>query len=201
MSKHGMQKIDEVIDKIGNLFIENEENRKPIIQQFGKIEKLLQEKYADNPKVMEYIEDALSRSAGGIYIPYILWKYVFAFINSKDKEEIQEARQKIQKYLDIFFGESYFDEEEQRLIRPLLALYLKYETNFEIDKFFNKTRMQGYHDSVVKYIRKTRKFIEDNMRTLAIYKKKLRYVKALNGDYSLFELPVSELEQKIKQQK
>ncbi len=199
MSKSGLSKIDELIDKISSQFLEDENKKKAVILQFGKLEEALETKYNDKKEILEYVENALAHAAGGIYIPYILWKYILKFISVKDDEQIENARKKIQEYLDIFFGESFFEEEEQRLVRPLLALYLKYEKPFEIDKFLNPERMKGYHEEVVRYIGRTRKFIEDNMRTLAIYKKKLALIQRIGGDFSLFELSVAELEEKAKQ--
>jgi len=127
---------------------------------------------------------------GGIYVPYLLWGELARFVFRKE----ESRRESIQKLIHAF-ATGYFEENTQRLMKPLLIIYFYYEYPLKIREF-QERYLKHYHPVVQDYFRKLIQYKAKNPRTTVILFHKFERIHPLFPDFDLFDVPLDILEEK-----
>ncbi len=127
---------------------------------------------------------------GGTYIPYLFWDKLSYF------DENPDERIYLHELLRAF-SVSNFEEEEQKLMKPLLVTYFSKEKDFEINKLKAKV-IEKAHPEVKEYFQKLLSFVEKNKNATEMYREKFDMLKEFYPDFELLNLPITQLKEKLR---
>ncbi|MEO1216239.1 MAG: hypothetical protein AAFY45_22055 [Bacteroidota bacterium] len=164
-----------------------EEDKGPLIEEMTKLHMSVGE---DEDSFNRFLVQTAERF-GGSYIPYLFWDKLSYFIDTP------EERYYIQELIKAF-ANSNFDDDEQRMLKPLLVTYFAKEKVFEINKL-RAMLIDKAHPEVREYFMNLLNFIEKNQKATEMYCEKFELLKTVHPDFSLLRLPISELREKIPQ--
>lgn len=164
-----------------------EEDKAPLIVELTELHKSVGE---DEDSFNRFLVQCAERF-GGSYIPYLFWDKLSYFIDTP------EERYYIQELIKAFIN-SNFDDDEQRMLKPLLVTYFAKEKVFEINKL-RAILIDKAHPDVREYFMNLLNFIEKNAKATEMYCEKFQILRTVHPDFSLLRMPISELREKIPQ--
>lgn len=128
---------------------------------------------------------------GGAYIPYLFWEKLATFVgpNPDDRFYIQQLLRS--------FVNSNFDEEEQKIMKPLIITYLSKEKPFEISKVWAQI-IDHSHPSVKEYFQKLMNFTTKNQKSTEMYCEKFLMLRDYAPNFKLLGLPITQLREQVK---
>lgn len=175
------------LEKLEDLFFgEWEEGKEPLIAELKKLHAAAGE---DDDEFNRFLVQSAERY-GGAYIPYLFWDKLSYFY------ETPEERIYLQELLRAF-SVSNFEDEEQKLMKPLLVTYFSQEKDFELNKLKAKV-IDKAHPEVKEYFMKLMSFVEKNKKATEMYAEKFDMLKAFHPDFDLLNLPITQLKEKLK---
>jgi hypothetical protein len=127
---------------------------------------------------------------GGTYIPYLFWEKLATFAESS------EDRSYLQQLIKAFVN-SDFDESEQKLLKPLMVVYLAKEKDFEIDKV-RALIIDKAHPEVRDYFHKLISFVKKNERSTEMYCEKFELLKHAPANFELLAMPITQLREHLE---
>lgn len=127
--------------------------------------------------------------AGGAYIPHLFWPALHRFL----KEDT--GRDVIAELFEAF-GNSNFDEETQKIFRPLAVVYFMHEKEFEVDRLRTRV-LHKLHPGVQEYFEQLIEFNEKNHRSAVAFARKFALVGDRFPDFELFNQPLAHLEEQL----
>jgi hypothetical protein len=168
-------------------FDAEEENREEVLEYLQKIHQQVLTLPAEEAR--PYIL-ALADCCGGLLIPYLFWYELLRFLGEdSDSAMIQELLRR--------FATSNFDEVEQKLLKPLVAIYFYHESEFQLDKFETQV-INTSHPEVQNYFKKLLKFAQSgNAASIEAYEEKLRLLKPYYPNFDSFNMPVTRLREEM----
>ncbi|RMG23741.1 MAG: hypothetical protein D6730_13895 [Bacteroidetes bacterium] len=175
-----------ILDQLEDKYYEDPENQKAAV-----IAELLDLHMSiDDEDTLNRFCVLVAPRCGGIYIPYIFWDKLAAFLESEDQRAF------LQEIISAF-TQSDFEEEEQRKMKPLLITYMANEKQFEIDKL--KTLIiDKAHPTVREYFNKLINFVRKNVRSTKMYSEKFEILKDIEPNFELLSLPITQLKEKFQ---
>ncbi|MEL6593881.1 MAG: hypothetical protein AAFQ68_27510 [Bacteroidota bacterium] len=128
---------------------------------------------------------------GGAYIPHLFWEKLASFVgpNPDDRFYIQQLLRS--------FVSSNFDEEEQKIMKPLIITYLAKEKPFEISKVKAQI-IEPSHPAVKEYFQKLVNFTEKNQKSTEMYCEKFLMLQDYAPNFALLGLPITQLREQVK---
>lgn len=131
-----------------------------------------------------------SERFGGIYIPYLFWDKLAAFLESDDERFFLQDLLKA-------FSNSNFDDDEQRKMKPLIITYFAHEKEFEVNKL-KSLMIDKTHPTVKEYFYSLIQFVEKNKRSTQMYKDKFELLRQAVPDFQLMAMPITQLKDKFQ---
>ncbi len=128
---------------------------------------------------------------GGAYIPHLFWEKLASFVGPNPDDRFY-----IQQLLRSFVA-SNFDEEEQKVMKPLIITYLAKEKPFEISKVWAQI-IEPSHPSVKEYFQKLQNFTEKNQKSTEMYCEKFMMLVDYAPNFQLLGLPITQLREQVK---
>ncbi|MGQ9864528.1 MAG: hypothetical protein ACUVRD_08650 [Bacteroidia bacterium] len=178
-----MRPLDEVIEELEVRYTDN-----PLsAQELAVLHPYYQEALKD-PEKRQAFETKLLQRVGGLYIPYIFWLYLREFLESPEV-----ARPKVFSALQAFV-ESAFDPLTQKQMKPLLAMYFKYEGTFHVDRISIEV-LRHAHPDIRAYFEKMQTFPARNPETTHIYEEKFNLLKNFFPNFEWLFQPLPYLRQ------
>ncbi len=150
---------------------------------------LHQEAMNDRDDLSRFTVQAAERF-GGAYIPYLFWDRLALFFD--DPFERDYLFQLISA-----LASSNFEEEEQRLMKPLLITYFAVEKEFERDKIHAQIADKA-HPAVRDYLIKLFTFVEKNQRATDMYREKFEMLRSLLPSFDLLQMPITQLREQLE---
>ncbi len=178
-----IERIDALEDKYPDLEIEG---AKPAL--IKELLLLHQDAMEDGDNLNRFTVQAAERF-GGAYIPYLFWDRLALFYD--DPFERDYLFQLVNS-----FAVSNFEEDEQRLMKPLLITYFAVEKEFERDKIIAQIAAKA-HPEVREYLEKLFTFVEKNQRSTDMYREKFELLRNVMPDFNLFQLPITQLRDQL----
>jgi len=167
-------------------FDDEEENKEAVLEALQGIhQSVLKASIAE----AEPFKRALAKSCGGILIPYLFWFELLQFYDHKTNSDF------IQELLKIFAA-SNFDDDEQRFLKPLIAIYFFHETEFQLDKFQTKVSLPA-HPLVNQYFEQLMRFSQSNQSSIETYLEKIKLLRRYYPDFELFNKPINRLREEL----
>jgi hypothetical protein len=160
-----------------------QENREAILDALHQIYL----KVKSNPDDYRMFRNQVTDVCGGIYIPYIFWMELREYFrNAANRSVLLEVIRD--------FTHSSFEEEDRKLLKPLLITYFANEKVFEVDK------LQGLvidlaHPAIQEYFSKITSFVNKNKESTGTYLEKFKILMDEYPDFELLALPVAKLKE------
>ncbi len=179
---------EEQLDAIERAYFDaDEENRDEVLEYLQGVHKQILKLPAEQAR--PYVL-ALASCCGGLMIPYLFWYELLRFLEQdSDSSLIQELLRR--------FANSNFDEHDQKLLKPLVAIYFYHESEFQLDRFETQV-INTSHPEVQNYFKKLLKFAQSgNAASIEAYEEKLRLLKPYYPDFDSFNLPVNRLREEL----
>ena len=176
------------LDRLEDSFYDEwEEDREPLVKELDKL-------HLEARKDLDSFNRFLVLTAdrfGGVYIPYLFWDKLSDFLT------VPEERTYIQQLIKAFVN-SGFDEVTQKMMKPLMVVYLAKEKRFELDKIRAKL-IDKAHPDVREYFQKLRSFVEKNQKSTEMYCEKFSMLTNVHPDFALLSMPITQLKEKMQQ--
>ncbi|MEO0899646.1 MAG: hypothetical protein AAFY71_24765 [Bacteroidota bacterium] len=175
------------LEKLEDLYYGDwEEDKAKLIKELTKLHLELGE---DEDTFNRFLVQSAERF-GGAYIPHLFWdKLSYYYENPDERIYLQELLRA--------FSVSNFDEEEQKLMKPLLVTYIAREKSFELNKIKAQT-VDKAHPEVKEYFQKLTTFVEKNTKATEMYSEKFELLKDIHPDFELLNLPITRLKERMK---
>lgn len=180
-----VKQLDAALKSIEDAYIASDENVDDAVQSLTKLHKQV---LGDAALLASFTEKAAT-VCGGLYIPYLVWPVLHAFM----KDETQ--RSQLAKLFHAF-GESNFDEETQKQMKPLIVVYFMKEKEFEVDRLKTFVLLK-LHPGVQEYFAKLMEFTVKNRNSAEAYQRKFTLLGSSFPDFERFAQPVSKLEEEL----
>jgi hypothetical protein len=178
--------LQDQLEALNTAFYEADgENRDEIVAHI----KALHTAALKQPEHLPAFKELAPTVAGGAYIPYLIWMELAAIVDGRGDRDYW---MKLIKAL----ADSDFEPETLRQVRPLLVIYYRKERDFERAKMETHI-VNSAHPQVREFFAKVRGFSEQNPTTAKAYLDKFMLLKPFFPNFTLFELPVQELEAQL----
>ena len=161
-----VKELEQIEDKY---YGEWEENKAAMVEAMTELHK---RELADPDQFNRFMVQTSDRF-GGAYIPYLFWTKLSSFVG-----ENQDDRFFLQQLIKAFVN-SNFDEEEQRVMKPLLITYFNAEKEFELNKVWTKI-VDPAHPSVREYFQKLLNFTKKNQKSTEMYAEKFMMLRNIH---------------------
>lgn len=158
-------------------------------QLIAALEELHKREWEDPDRFNRFLVQTSDRF-GGVYIPYLYWAKLSTFV-----KENPDDRFYIQQLIKAFV-ESNFDEEEQRIMKPLVVTYFSKEKEFELNKVWTKT-IDNSHPEVKEYFTKLLNFVQKNQKSTEMYTEKFMMLRQMHPNFGLLGLPITQLREQV----
>jgi len=178
----------EQLDAIQAAWLEADgENREETLEALRELHQSL----LAQPEALAEFNHAAITLCGGLYIPYIFWFALRAFLHNPSPEH----RAAIYKIIEAF-ATSNFEEQEQKIMKPLLIVYFDKEKEFEVD------RVKAYivdpaHPGIRQYFQKLFRFVEVNRSSVDTFLEKFRLLEDYFPDFDLYGMPLNRLREHL----
>lgn len=178
-----IQELEQIEDKY---YGEWNEDKATLISEMMALHK---REWADTDRFNRFLVQASDRF-GGAYIPYLFWAKLSTFVGDEPDDRFY-IQQLIQSFVD-----SNFDEEEQRIMKPLVVTYLSQEKEFELNKVWTKI-IDNAHPSVKEFFQKLLSFTQKNQKSTEMYTEKFMMLKDMHPNFDLLGLPITQLREQV----
>jgi hypothetical protein len=179
------KQLDAALQKIEDTYFANDENAEAAIASLTELHK----KVLADPAALALFNEKAALTCGGLYLPYLFWPVLHNFF-------ADETQRTALGKLFHLFGESNFDEETQKLMKPLVVVYFMKEKEFELDRLKTFV-LQKLHPGVQEYFAKLMEFVVKNRNSADAYLRKFTLLGGEFPDFERFAQPVSKLEEEL----
>ncbi|MCS7188831.1 MAG: hypothetical protein RMJ66_03580 [Bacteroidia bacterium] len=164
-------------------------NGSPPEEVIQRIEALHQEVMHD-PELRMNFEKEVLNVAQGLYLPYIFWIYLAAFLQDK------ESYRPFLEYILQVFAQQPSNPFIEKRLRPLLYVYFSEESPFYLDRLWDYFSRYANADKY-SFMDKTRSLIAKNPATVEIFREKFRLLSAYMPDFEALALPLAQIRESL----
>jgi len=161
-----------------------QENREQVLED---LKQLYLKMKAEGDDTYRMFRNQALYACGGMYVPYIFWLELSQFFRNTHHRQV---------LFDVIkaFCESAFEDEDRKLMKPLLITYFANEKEFEVDKVLSLVVGKA-HPAIQEYFQKITTFVNKNKNSTGTYLEKFRLLMDEYPDFELLALPVSKLKE------
>lgn len=175
------------LDKLEDSYYgEWEENKEPLVAALKELHLVARKDESGFNRFLVLTADRF----GGAYIPYLFWDKLSDFLS------VPEERTFLQQLLKAFVN-SGFDEVTQKMMKPLVVVYLAKEKRFELDKI-RAIHIDKAHPEVREYFQKLSSFVEKNQKSTEMYCEKFAMLTNIHPDFKLLSMPITQLKERMQ---
>ena len=179
--------LESTLDQLEDKFYgEYEEDRAAILKEITALHK---EQMQEEGYNFQTFSAEIAPRFGGIYIPYLFWEGLNYFFSAPEYRIVLSQ-------IIADFADSNFEEEERKLIKPLLVTYFNTEKEFELDKLHTRV-IEKAHPSVQEYFESLTEFVTKNKSSVEMYVDKFDLVKNFFPNFELMALPLVKLKERL----